>query len=127
MTPEIIRHDVFKPYIKSVRTVFALTVWDTGEDNWDGKRYLAYRLKAGGRTIFAGRDFLCSPMVAIDSDDVVKSLMNFLTLRPGDTDAEYFDDYTEEQMDFAHEHGESLWLDERATPSNRAYRWTRWI
>jgi len=31
----------------------------------------------------------------------MRALLGFLTLRPGDTDVEYFDAYTPEQMEFA--------------------------
>lgn len=36
------------------------------------------------------------------------ALLGFLALRPGDTDAEYFERYTPEQLDFAAEHGDEL-------------------
>jgi hypothetical protein len=44
----------------------------------------------------------------IDSDDAVKSVMGWLTLRPGDTDSDYFADYTAEQMAFCEQHAETL-------------------
>ena len=34
--------------------------------------------------------------------------MGFLTLRPGDTDPEYFENYTQEQKEFADQHAEAL-------------------
>lgn len=58
--------------------------------------------------LFEGEDLGCSPMHAIDSDESVAALMGFLTLRPGDTDAEYFENYTPEQMEFCQQHAESL-------------------
>ena len=58
--------------------------------------------------LFEGSDFCCSPLHAIDSDDCVKSLMGFLCLRHGDTDKEYFKDYTVEQLAFSDEHAEAL-------------------
>jgi hypothetical protein len=58
--------------------------------------------------IFEGEDFSCSPMIAIDSDDSLRSLLGFLTLKPGDTDRDYFDDYTPEQLAFAENEAESL-------------------
>ena len=59
-------------------------------------------------TLFDGVDFCCSPLSAIDSDDTVAAVMGFLTLRPGDTDEEYFDDYTDTQRQYCEEHAESL-------------------
>lgn len=38
-------------------------------------------------------------------------MLTFLSLRPGDTDRDYFDRYTPEQLDWARAHGEELsWL-----------------
>jgi hypothetical protein len=45
---------------------------------------------------------------AIDSEEVIKTAMTFLSLRPGDTDSEYFENYTPEQLEFANTHGEVL-------------------
>jgi hypothetical protein len=60
------------------------------------------------RTLFEGEDFACSPCHAIDSDECIASLMGFLTLRPGDTDAEYFESYTPQQIDYCEQHAEAL-------------------
>ncbi len=58
--------------------------------------------------LFEGEDFGCSPMHGIDSDATVAAIMAFLTLRPGDTDPEYFADYTPEQLAYCSEHAETL-------------------
>jgi hypothetical protein len=47
-------------------------------------------------------------MHADDSDATIASLMTFLTLRPGDTDAEYFESYTPAQLDYCSHHAEAL-------------------
>jgi hypothetical protein len=73
---------------------------------------VGYRLTMrdrGRRTVlFEGDDFGCSPRHAIDSDATVEGIMGFLTLRPGDTDAEYFADYTQAQLDHCARHAEAL-------------------
>jgi len=51
--------------------------------------------------IFDGSDFHCSPLHAIDSLETMRACLSFLTTRPGDTDKEYFENYTEAQMEFA--------------------------
>ena len=38
----------------------------------------------------------------------VAAIMGFLTLRPGDTDRDYFDSYTAEQIEFRDTHAETL-------------------
>lgn len=89
--------------IKRYRTAkhrYTLTLWDTYKRDHHGKTILRYAFKRVGdrKPIFAGEDFACSPMHAIDSDACYNALMGFLTLRLGDTDAEYFDGYTPEQI-----------------------------
>ena len=89
----------------------------TQYDHSNGSRtYLAYRLWCRGKLVFQGNDYGCSPLHAGDSCDALAGLLHCLSLRPGDTDREYFDAYTPEQMAFAQEHGESLgmWAEEMA-------------
>jgi hypothetical protein len=92
--------------------VFTLTMWDDAGYDSMGKQKIRYSLTAlcrGVKTaLFAGSDFSCSPMHASDSDETVAALMGFLTLKPGDTDADYFDGYTEAQHAFAAEHAEAV-------------------
>lgn len=103
---EQLRRVTFAPYGRKGPT-FTLTLWDAFHYA-QGKNWLTYRLTSQGRTIFEGDDFGASPMHGIDSDEAVKALMGFLTLRPGDTDKEYFNKYTPRQLAFANEHAEHL-------------------
>ena len=102
----------FTPYLKDRGPRFTLTMWDTNTRDRYGKARLAYRLNMheNDRTqeLFDGNDFCCSPMDAIDSDACVEAIMGFLTLRPGDTDEDYFDDYTPAQREYCEQHAESL-------------------
>ena len=102
----------FTPYLSGMGPRFTLQTWDTGQTIMDGKNRLAYRLSSheDGNTdvLFDGSDFGCSPCHAIDSDDTCAGIMGFLTLRPGDTDPEYFEDYTEAQLEYADQHAETL-------------------
>lgn len=103
-----VRNVRFTPYLPGKGPRFSLTVYDTYNRDHYGKDVLAYRLTQDGKTLFAGADFACAPGHAIDSDNCVESLMGFLTLREGDTDAEYFADYTPEQLEFSQTHAETL-------------------
>lgn len=109
------RKVIFKPY----RAVpgdsgggprFTLTIWDDLGWTSDGKLRLRYTLEMSDKKrrtmLFAGSDF-ATPK-ASDSDETVHALMNFLTARPGDTDAEYFAGYTEDQLNFCTDHAEAL-------------------
>src|SRR4051812_18312216 len=86
---------------------FRLELYDTYQTDY-GKSRLAYQFFHDGQLVFEGKDFCASPMHAIDGDETVAGLLTFLSLRPGDADPEYFDDYTPEQMNFAQQEGEQL-------------------
>ena len=75
-----------------------------------GKSVLAYRFFHRGRLLFAGADFHCSPLHAVDEDATVAGVLAFLSLKPGGTDPDYFDSYTPEQLAFARAEGENLSL-----------------
>jgi len=79
---------------------FTLRLWDTGARDWRGQTKLSYELKDGRKVIFAGDDFAGSPMHADDSLQTVTALLCFLTCKPGDTDSEYFANYTQDQLDW---------------------------
>lgn len=87
---------------------YELKVWDTGRCDWRGQTVLGYEFSDHQGTIFAGEDFSGSPMNADDSDETLICLLGFLTLRPGDTDAEYFANYSDVQHHFAAYHAEEL-------------------
>lgn len=103
----------FQPYRKGMGPTFTLQMFDCGP-NWNqpGRQNVGYKLtmRENDRTttLFEGSDFSPSPFDSIDGDDTVKALMGFLTLRPGDTDAEYFENYTNTQLDFCNQHAEAL-------------------
>lgn len=91
---------------------YSLVMWDTNQTDRLGKSVLGYALYAPGdqEPLFQGEDYGVSPAHAIDSDESVRGLIGFLTLRPGDTDAEYFSGYSERQMKFAKGDAEELQL-----------------
>jgi hypothetical protein len=120
MNKGILRVVRFKPYRAGMGPTFRLTTWDTRRTGY-GKSIIGYRLELRrnglpdsekpGRaytTLFEGEDFGCSPMYGIDSDEAIDGIMTFLTLRPGDTDPEYFANYTPEQLDYCSKHAEVL-------------------
>lgn len=117
---QILRRVIFSPYRRGQGPTFALMTWDTyrQEPKW-GKSILGYRLeevsqsrvgqrKSARKLLFEGEDFAIPTAYGVDSDESVRSIMGFLTLRPGDTDREYFENYTREQLAFADQHAEAL-------------------
>jgi hypothetical protein len=59
-----------------------------------GRHRIGYRMLWKSKLIFEGRDFGPSPLHAIDSRETALEVMGFLCLRKGDTDKEYFSEYT---------------------------------
>ena len=77
-----------------------LRLWDTYRIRGN-KNVLRYEFKVGRKVIFEGEDFCPSPCWPIDSLQTAYACLGFLTLKPGDTDSEYFEKYTEDQMNWA--------------------------
>ena len=103
-----IRTVILTPYRKGMGPRFRLTLTDTGRCDARGCTDIHYRLTEGTETIFEGSDFSGSPPDADDSDATVGALLVFLTLRPGDTDSEYFAAYTSRQLAFCDAHADAL-------------------
>lgn len=82
---------------------YRITLWDpditlttqptTG--NW------SYTLTWNGQVIFTGNDFHPGLLVADDPTRTLADLAAFLTLAPGDTDPEWFNTCTTDQLTFA--------------------------
>lgn len=117
MVKDILRRVTLRPYLKGKGPSFTLTTWES--DKYDprgmGRYKIAYHLtmceNRRTTTLFSGDDFAASPMHCIDSDEATGTLLMFLTLRPGDTDADYFAGYTPAQLAFAEDHAEALQLE----------------
>ena len=104
----IIRLVRFRPYRRGFGPTFSLALYEVpGQSERIG--YTLRQHEHGLTTVlFDGRDFRPSPLHAWDSDETVAAIMGFLTLRLGNTDREYFENYTAEQMEFRDTHAESL-------------------
>lgn len=76
-----------------------------GAPRWgESRTYVPYTFRQAGLSepLFEGRDFSPSPTLAEpDSRLAALDLLGFLTLQPGDTDPEYFADYTPAQLEWA--------------------------
>lgn len=115
---ELMRTDHFNPYLPGKGPEFRLEMFDTGRTDHRGCGRVAYRLSqcdvpdsdVDNRLLFDGEDFCGSPLHSIDSDESMRSLLAFLTLRPGDADAEYFENHTPAQIEFCEQHAEALFL-----------------
>src|SRR5262245_47751032 len=87
---------------------YRLAMWDSGRTDWRGQTVARYKLWHNGQLIFEGKDFAGSPLHADDSKQTIAARLDFLSLRPGDTDPDYFEKYKEKQIDWARNYGEEL-------------------
>lgn len=71
---------------------------------------LAYKFYLNNKVLFEGNEYRPSPMHSIDGKESIFGLLAFLSLRPGDTDDDYFKDYTPEQLEFCETDAEELSL-----------------
>lgn len=78
-------------------TIYPEITWK-GESRRE-RQYWKYRLHWNNQLVFKGNDF-SSPMFWKSPVKAIYSLLGFLTLQPGDTDSDYFDNYTELQRDW---------------------------
>ena len=87
-----------------------IKLWRTNDRDWRGQDKLHYALYHNGNVIFEGGDFAGSPLHAIDSDATFATILTFLSMQPGDTDPEYFESYTGDQLNWIASYGEELSL-----------------
>ncbi|MEQ4720916.1 hypothetical protein [Nonomuraea sp. B19D2] len=79
----------------------------------DGRIRWLYRLSRHNTTIFSATDISSPVGVVLSADTLIKSattVLSYLTLRPGDTDADYFDAYTPAQLAWRDCYAEELSL-----------------
>lgn len=91
---------------------YTMTLDATGRRDRYGKPQIAYTLskEAEGDPIFSGDDCYAGLSGRDDPEGmgVAEDLLSFLTLRPGDIEDDYFEDYTERQLEFATHEAEDL-------------------
>jgi hypothetical protein len=82
---------------------YYLFMWDTYQRREGSSHsYLGYRLvDPNGYILFQGTDYGCPSSSCVDSDETVAELLKWFTIKPGDTDEEYFESYTPQQLEFA--------------------------
>lgn len=82
---------------------YTLFLQFTGKQNRGGEDQVKYKFLTPDKEIlFEGADFFCSPLIVNpESKEAAISLLGFLTLRKGDTDADWFKKYTPAQLQFS--------------------------
>lgn len=93
-----IQDSYFEAQLKFENVV--LTIHDyAGHRN--GRAQYSYTLRVDGKILFSGDDYGPSPMDPVGSIGSLIGLLGFLTLKEGDTDGEYFKNYTAAQLEFS--------------------------
>jgi hypothetical protein len=90
---------------------FTLRIEDICANNADNQAQVCYNLyDKHGKVIFNGADIFLGCGHEVLKVATFKTVMGFLTLRLGDTDKDYFDEYTPAQIEFRDTHAEYLSL-----------------
>src|SRR5262245_54308880 len=81
--------------------------WRSG---WDeaGRVKLTVEVRHGNRVIFPAGQLYCALHGSSDGIEARELIMSLVAMRPGDTDRDYFDGYTPEQLAWAERHGERI-------------------
>ncbi len=77
---------------------------------WDeaGRCKLDIEVRHGGKVIFPRGVLYCAGHFASDSIQAKELVLSTVAMKPGDTENDYFDGYSPEQLAWAKEHGESV-------------------
>lgn len=106
-----IRFARIAPYLKGKGPTFRVEIWDTfTTDNRGCTRLIArlYMFDAGKRTHVLDMPFCNGPWTADDSNQSMAMAIEGVAMKPGDTDADFFADYTPEALAVVSKHGDSL-------------------
>ena len=115
-TPELVRTLHVKPYIPGLPW-FRVEIYDPNE--WDSRGapvvwWRLYKHQKGHKPVlvFDGLEephkWRCAGWFSVDGDEAAECVLNSASIRPSDTDREFFDGYSPEQLAFAEEYGESI-------------------
>jgi hypothetical protein len=87
-----------------------ITAYDDLVPGWDsaGRVRLTCEVKHGRAVVFPKGQLTCALHAASDGIKAKGLVMSLVAMRPGDTDADYFADYTPDQLAWVTEHGEAL-------------------
>lgn len=81
---------------------YTMTLDATGKTDRHNHIMVKYEfINPDGVILFEGEDLGASPLHDPEGMETAKALLSFLTLKKGDTDEEYFDNYTPEQLAFS--------------------------
>jgi hypothetical protein len=88
--------------------LITITAFDDLPSDSAGRVRLTCEVKHGSEVIFERGKLTCGLHPASDSVAAKELVMSLVAMRPGDTDRDYFADYTDSQLAWAKQHGEEL-------------------
>lgn len=106
-----------KLFMLRIRTSQGLVTIHAFDDNHTdpstGHMRIDVEIKLAGEVIFARGDTYCAVnrWTAIDSYSAKELVLSLASMKPGDTDAEYFAKYTPRQLEFANALGDEISLE----------------
>ena len=91
------------------RPTIIVRAWETGFQSPNHTR-LDIEVRQGGAVIFPRGSLWCGipSHQSIDGIDAKECVLGLVSMRPGDTDSDYFDSYSTDQLAWANEFGEAL-------------------
>lgn len=92
------------------RRIIVTAFDDLGWDS-EGRSRLTCEVRHGGEVIFPRGQLHCALHGTSDGTKARDLVLSLVGMRPGDTDEEYFSDYTDRQREWATEYGEEINLE----------------
>jgi hypothetical protein len=89
-----------------------ITVWEGSYNHHSGRTRLDVEVRQNRKVIFPRGVLYCSPSPchSVDGTDARELVSSLVAMKPGDTDQEYFSEYSPEQLAWAEANGEDLTL-----------------
>ena len=87
-----------------------ITAWDKPKQPSTGHHYIDIEVRHGGKVIFPRGQLYCgvNQWTTTDGMQARELVLTTVAMKPGDTDAEYFEYYTDDQKDWAMAYGEDI-------------------
>lgn len=92
---------LYEPLIKWWEDNYQITIWYAGTGMWSHLQKFDCQLAVGDTIIFEKGDtyFQCPNWIYFDKpEELVRIAIELFTIKPEDTDADYFDSYKPEQL-----------------------------
>ena len=82
--------------------------FDAGRTHYHTHSRIDVEVRHGGKVIFPRGQLYCGIPGTIDGIAARELVLSLVSMKPGDTDEEYFAGYTPAQLDWATKHGEAI-------------------